>query len=232
MDSIQRYAIYYAPQAGTFADATAAWLGWDAAAGLHVAHPDIAGLPKPIADLTATPRKYGFHGTIKPPFHLAPGTNATDLRAACATLAGRLAPMVLPGLTLVDLHGFVALVPKGDSTARAALAAQVVMTLDAFRAPPDAAEIARRKPEHLSERQRELLARWGYPYVMDQFQFHLTLTGALSDTDSAATLTALRPYLGPVVPQPFVVSDLVLFGQGQDGMFRILHRYPLSAAAG
>lgn len=224
---MQRYAIYYAPEQGAFADFTAAWLGWDAAAGQAVAHPAIAGLPQPVDVMTATPRKYGLHGTIKPPFHLAPGTDAAGLQAAVAALAGRLAPVVLPGLQLVDLHGFVALVPQGDTAPLAAVAAEVVMGLDAFRAPPSPQEIARRRPEALTDRQRALLAEWGYPYVMDQFQFHLTLTGSLPPADSAAVLAALRPHLEPLLPQPFVLADLALCGQASDGMFRILHRYPL-----
>lgn len=224
---MQRYAIYYAPEQGAFADFTARWLGWDAAGGRAAAHPVVPGLPQPVDVLTATPRKYGFHGTIKPPFHLAPGTDAAGLREAVAALAARLAPVTLPGLQLVDLHGFVALVPQGDTAALASLAADVVMTLDPFRAPPSDQEIARRRPEALSDRQRALLADWGYPYVLDQFQFHLTLTGALPPADSAAVLTALRPQLEPLLPQPFALADLALFGQGPDGMFRILHRYPL-----
>ena len=226
---MQRYAIYYAPEAGAFADFTARWLGWDPAAGIALPHPQISGLPQPVAELTATPRKYGFHGTIKPPFHLAPGTDVAGLQAQCTTLAAKLPPVSLPGLQLADLHGFVALIPQGDTAALAALAAKVVMALDSFRAPPSPDEIARRRPDELPAHQRALLAQWGYPYVMDQFQFHLTLTGSQSATDSAATLHALRPHLTPLLPQPFVLSDLALFGQGPDGMFRILHRYPLSA---
>ena len=225
---MQRYAIYYAPDAGDFADFTASWLGWDPHLGQTVAHPSVESLPQGVADLTATPRKYGFHGTIKPPFHLAPGTDANGLREACEALSVRLAPVTLPGLQLVDLHGFVALTPLGDTTALATMAAEVVMALDTFRAPPGPAEIARRKPDQMTDRQREMLAQWGYPYVMDQFQFHLTLTGSLTPADSAATLTALRPHLTPLLPKPFILRDLVLFGQGQDSLFRILHRYPLS----
>ncbi len=227
MTGIQRYAIYYAPAPGEFADFTARWLGWDAAAGRSVDHPDVAGLPQSLAALTETPRKYGFHGTIKPPFHLAADADAAGLGDACAALANRLAAVVLPGLQLVDLHGFVALTPLGDTTVLAELAAAVVMGLDAFRAPPSPQEVARRKPESLSDRQRALLADWGYPYVMDQFQFHLTLTGYLRSEDAAATCHALRPHLEPILPKPFVLADLVLFGQGADGMFRVLHRYPL-----
>ena len=47
MPEYKRYAIYWAPEPGEFADQTAAWLGWDAARGCAVAHPDLPGLPRP-----------------------------------------------------------------------------------------------------------------------------------------------------------------------------------------
>lgn len=227
MEEIIRHAVYYAPAPGAFADRTAAWLGWDAEAARPCTHPDIAGLPAGVADLTAAPRKYGFHGTLKPPFRLADGQTPAGLAEACAALAARLQPVSLPALALDGIDGFLALVPKGDTTALAALAATVVRDLDRFRAPPTAAEIARRKPAALSDRQREHLSTWGYPYVMEDFRFHLTLTGNIGSAACDRVAGALWPWLGPVLPQPFVLADLCLFGERRDGTFRILHRYPL-----
>lgn len=228
MENFERYALYYAPEPGDFADFAAAWLGWDPVTGRAVPHPQIAGLPAPIDQLTATPRKYGFHGTIKPPFRLAQGATVGDLTAACATLAARLAPVSAPGLDLVQLGGFLALVPRGAGTDLAQLAASVVRDLDPFRAPPTPEEIARRRPERLSPRQRELLARWGYPHVMEEFRFHLTLTGDVDPDIAAATRQSLGPLLEPLLPRPFVIGRLCLFGEQQDGRFRLLHRYALS----
>lgn len=231
MNGYDRYAIYWAPEAGAFADASARWLGWDPAAGAEVAHPAVQGLPRPLAEITETPRKYGFHGTVKPPFRLATGTDASALHAAAQVLCKQLAPVTLPGLTLERLDGFVALTPRGDQTALATLAtlaARVVEGLDQFRAPPDAAEIARRRVDRLTERQRTHLLRWGYPYVMDDFQFHLTLTGDLPAQDAQTVAEALAPYITPLLPAPFRVDTLCLFGQAQDGRFRLLHRYTLS----
>lgn len=219
---MQRYAIYYAPQAGGLAEVTAAWLGWDPARGEALPHPDAA-----IAAITEAPRKYGFHGTIKPPFHLAPGQTADALHAACTLLAARLAPVILSGLRLDSIDGFVALLPEGDTAALADLAAEVVVALDAFRAPPSEAEIARRRPDRLTARQRSLLAEWGYPYVLDQFQFHLTLTGQLPEAQARAAMAVLQPLLTPHLPRPFVLDELALFGEAGDGRFHILHRYPL-----
>lgn len=229
MKGFVRYAIYYAPPPGPLARFGADWLGWDAAAGLTRDGRDFGPLPRPLADLTETPRKYGFHGTVKPPFRLASGTTPDDLHEAAAALCSRLGPVALAGLRLARIGHFLALVPEGDAAPLSALAAEVVTALDAFRAPPTEAEIAHRRPERLSPRQRALLDRWGYPHVMEEFRFHLTLTGPLTEAEAAAVEAALAPQLARHLPRPFVIDQLCLFGEAaEDRRFRLLHRYPLS----
>lgn len=225
---MQRYAIYAAPEAGPFADFTAQWLGWDMARGLTPPRMAIAGLPADADALTKSARKYGFHATIKAPFRLYWGCTEGALKAACAELAKSLAPVSLQGLSLHAPDGFLALVPTGDTTALSRLAERIVLALEPFRAPLIDAEIARRRPESLTPRQRELLANFGYPYVLEQFQFHMTLTGALSASDLAATSAALAPHLMPLAPQPYLIRDLCLCRESDDSMFRILHRYALT----
>jgi 2'-5' RNA ligase len=196
--------------------------------GTAVAHPSVSGLPLGVATITETPRKYGFHGTVKPPFRLAGGTTAEELHEATRRLCETLAPIRLEGLALHRIGGFLALTPVSDQPELGRLAARVVEGLDRFRAPPDAAEIARRAPERLSTRQRSYLELWGYPYVMEEFRFHLTLTGDLPEDQARATEAALAPVLAPMLPSPFRIDSLCLFGQGADGLFRLLHRYALS----
>ncbi|MFN7222427.1 MAG: DUF1045 domain-containing protein [Paracoccaceae bacterium] len=224
MDKMKRFAIFYAPREGAFADAAARWLGWDLAQGCAVAQPDVAGL----ADQTADPRKYGFHGTIKPPFHLADGASPEDLAAAVSDLAQRLSPVQVPGLEMVLLGRFLALVPGADP-ALTDLGAQVVQGLEGFRAALTPAEIARRRPDRLTPRQRELLAIYGYPYVMEEFQFHLTLSGRLGAADAPALQTSAHAHFAGLIPQPFRLEDLCLCGEDAAGRFHLLHRYPLSA---
>lgn len=228
MWDFRRYAIYYAPEPGPLAGFGAAWLGWDPEAGAEAAHPQIAALPRPVAELTETPRKYGFHGTIKPPFRLAEGQSVEALHEAAQALCARLAPVTLEGLELSRLGAFLALTPKGDAGTLAALAAKVVQALDDFRAPPTEAEIARRNPGKLNPAQRALLEKWGYPYVLDEFRFHLTLTGKLDSTEAEAVEAALAPVVAPLLPVPFRVGSLCLFGEAEDGRFHLLHRYTLS----
>lgn len=226
MDKMKRYAVYYAPEAGPFASAAAEWLGWDPALGEPVGQP---GLGLDLASLTDDPRKYGFHGTIKPPFRLAPGIDRAALMQALSTLAAGLRPVEMPGLQLVALDGFLALVPQGDTGGLVALAAAVVERLDGLRAPLTEAEIARRRPERLTPRQRALLDQFGYPYVMEEFRFHLTLSRRLDAEENAALMPLARAHFAPHLPRPFRLSDLCLFGEALDGKFHLLHRYTLAA---
>ncbi|KZY53711.1 DUF1045 domain-containing protein [Sulfitobacter sp. KE29] len=220
-----RYAIYYTPQ-GALAEAGAAWLGWDLARGRAVAHPEVAGLD--VAALTETPRKYGLHATVKPPFVLAEGTTADGVLTEFKTLCKRLAPVTLDGLALTPLGRFLALTPEGDTAALNAIAAEVVRGLDTFRAPPTEADLARRRQANLTPEQEANLSQWGYPYVMEAFRFHITLTGKLPKADLPQVTAALAPYITPHLPQPFVLDSLTLVGQAEDGMFHEVHRAALS----
>lgn len=225
MSDMKRFAVYYAPPPGEFADLAARWLGRDPVTGAVLDQPDL-GLP--AADITVDPRRYGFHGTIKPPFRLADGVTADDLHAALVSLTARLSPVQMDGPRMKNLDGFLALVPVGDTAALEGLAATTVRDLDPLRSPLTDAEIARRRPERLTPRQRDLLDQWGYPFVMEQFRFHLTLTDRL-DADMATRATdALAAHFAPVLPAPFVINDLCLFGEPADGQFRLIHRYALT----
>lgn len=228
MDKFQRYAVYYAPDRGPFGRFAAEWLGWCPLAGTPKPHLEVPGLPRPVEEITRAPRKYGFHGTLKPPFRLAPGSTPEALEDDVAALAARLAPVRMDGLALTRLGGFVALMPEGDTRGLSQLAAEVVSALDLHRAPASEAELARRRTAGLNEQQEALLAKWGYPYVMEAFRFHLTLTGGLTGPEAAQTMAALDPVITPLLPRPFVIRDLCLFGEDGAGMFHLIQRYALT----
>lgn len=227
MEGYKRYAIYFAPDPGPLAEFGAGWLGWDAAAGRPRPHLRLVGLPRPLDELTEAPRRYGFHGTIKPPFRLVKGSDIGLLHRSTAALAAQLKPVLLDGLQLSRLSGFLALTPRGDTRALNALAGSVVEALDGFRAPMTMGDLAGRNPDRLSARQRRLLQRWGYPYVMEEFRFHLTLTGPLKDPEAEAVRTVLGPVIGPLIDRPLRISSLCLFAEAEDGRFFNLQRYSL-----
>ncbi len=222
-----RYAIYYAPPAdAAWSQFATSWLGWDMEAGTDAAHPAISGLD--VAAITDVPRKYGLHATMKPPMRLAEGQSRSALEDACATLAQTQAPVVLDGLELARLGRFLALRVIGDDTALNALAGTCVKELDRFRAPAPAAELDRRRAAGLTPAQDENLMRWGYPYVLEEFRFHITLSGKLPKAELPAVEAALQETLAPLLPTPFKISDLALMGEAEDGRFHLIHRYALA----
>lgn len=227
MTQYRRYAVYYTPPPGPFADFGASWLGWDVAEGRPVPQPDLPGLDLPA--LTAEPRKYGFHATLKAPFRLAAGRQPGDLAGALHDLAADLPPVTLPGLRLARLGRFFALVPDGKVVALQDLAAALVIGLDPWRPPLSDAEIARRRPDTLTGRQRDYLNKWGYPYVLDEFQFHMTLSGPLDDLIADRFEQVLGPRLD-VVPNPLVINAVSLMGEAEDGRFHLIERVALRAA--
>lgn len=222
----RRYAVYYTPPPGPIAAFGAGWLGWDIAAGRAVPHApeDYAALPR----LTETPHRYGFHATIKPPFALAEGTDPAALTEAVAALAASVPPARADGLRLSRIGHFLALVPAGDSAEIDALAAAFVTGLDAFRAPQSEADLARRRAAGLSPAQEAHLIRWGYPYVLDEFRFHMTLSGSLSDAEAEGMERVLEPLLAGLLPRPFVIADMTLVGEDADGRFHELSRHRLA----
>ncbi|MDO5641487.1 MAG: DUF1045 domain-containing protein [Paracoccus sp. (in: a-proteobacteria)] len=227
MSDYRRYAIYYTPPKGDFADFGAIWLGWDPVLGRAVAQPRIAGLD--LARITAGASRYGFHATLKAPFRLAAGHDAGDLAAAAEHLAEKTAPVTLPGLVLARLGSFLALVPAVPGADLQALAAGVVAGLDGLRAPLTGAERARRRPEQLAPAQRAYLEEWGYPYVMTEFRFHMTLSDGLEDDLLTRAEASLRPRLR-MLPAPLVIDALSLMGEAADGRFHLITRLPLRGA--
>ncbi|WP_027244756.1 DUF1045 domain-containing protein [Leisingera daeponensis] len=222
-----RYAIYYAPPADAeWCRFAASWLGWDLETGRSLPHPENTGLD--VAAITEVPRKYGLHATLKPPMRLSDGQSQSALEAACAALAAAQKPVTLDGLHLARLGRFLALRPTGDETALNALAAACVTELDPFRAPPAQAELDRRRGAGLSPEQDKNLTLWGYPYVLEQFRFHITLTGKLPKPDLPAVEAALGERLIPLLPAPLVIRGIVLAGEARDGRFHLIHRYALS----
>src|SRR5690625_811558 len=136
MTRFHRHAIYWAPPAGSdLARFGASWLGWDADAGESL--PESAA-PCASASITAEPRRYGFHATLKPPFRLAAGNKADALDRAAARLAASIAPFTAPPLRPARMGRRIALLPSRASEALDQLAARVVTELDRFRAAPDA----------------------------------------------------------------------------------------------
>jgi len=227
---VRRYAVYYAP-----APQTALWrfgcevLGFDAATGADGASWHPPGMtPQEWAAATADPRGYGFHATLKAPFRLAAGREEAELVDFLAAFGRRhrALPPVPCEIAVVDpspAGGFVAFAqaPAASERPFAALERAIVEEFDVFRATLTPSEIARRNPARLSPRQRAHLDRWGYPHVLDDFTFHMSLTGRLADPEPVAA--ALRQRAQDCgAAGPIAVDRLAVFRQDPGERFRII----------
>jgi len=213
--STRRYALYFAPDAATALwTLGCAWLGRDAETDKTLPIPKIPNIPEAlIARITRAPSRYGFHATLKAPFQLAEDCSENLLMKAVATFAKKQESFVIPKLCVKDLHGFLALRPAIMPPALKALAANCVQQFDRFRAPLDDDALTKRLAGGLTDRQATLLQEWGYPYVLDEFRFHLTLTESLTEAESTALKPALTELFHRVIAVPVTVSALSLFVQ-------------------
>jgi putative phosphonate metabolism protein len=232
MATFPRYAIYYAPIAGSALDRFGARLiGYDAWTGKDIAFAD--GIVETVPDwreLTHDARKYGFHATLKAPFGLADDQDEDRLLAACATFAAT--PRVLPliGPVVNAISGFIAIIPDAPSHELQQLAADCVRTFEPFRAPLTADDRARRRPERMTPRQVDYLDRWGYPYVMEEFRFHMTLTCRLDADRRTSILAILRRRFDELGLDRLTIDRIALFKQDDaSSRFRIVESWPLAA---
>jgi putative phosphonate metabolism protein len=224
-----RYAIYAVPPLGGALKRLAdAWVGRDPDLREPVPHPIVGEIPPDrLQAITAAPRQYAFHGTLKAPFGLAQGAEAGALRDDLESFAATREPFAVR-LKVASLDGFLALVPAEPSPELDDLAAACVREFDRFRAPLSEEDRARRRPERLSERQRDYLERWGYPYVLEEFSFHMTLTDRLDEPERGQVRAVLERFLAPVLAEPMRVADVALFAQTHRvAPFNVVARFPL-----
>jgi hypothetical protein len=220
-----RAALYYAPATDDpLWHAGADWLGRDPETGAARPQPDLPD----IAAITADPRGYAFHCTLKPPMRLRAGATWDDLRAAVMDLARGAAPFELPRLAVVNHHGFLALRETTPSPELQALADLCVAGADHLREPPSEAELARRRRGGLAPAHDAMLARWGYPYVFTTWFFHMTLTRRLTEAEHAIYRPAAEAFFAPALDRPRMVTDICVFAQADAGApFRLAERIPL-----
>ncbi len=219
---LMRVALYWAPAVSDpFWVAGCAWLGRDAASGEAVPQPNIAG----ISGLTADARGYGFHCTLRAPMRLA--GEWTAFRAGVAAMVQRTGRFPLPQLEVRDFGGFLALGLAEESPALRALADECVRVTEPHRRALAPAERTRRRAAKLSARQDALLVRYGYPYVMEEWFFHLTLSRRLKPVESATLRPFAARHFEEALQVPRMVEEICIFTQEEGAPFTIAERFRL-----
>jgi len=224
-----RYAIYFAPRASSALwQKGCRWLGRDPVSGAELDQPVVPGMDAAaVHELTASPRRYGFHATFKPPFRLISGSDQDVFFDAVEDFAKQGKPFQLPGLKVGRLGSFLALQVEASCKDLQALAANCVREFDGFRAAETPEERVRRA-EGLDARQRTYLARWGYPYVFDQWRFHMTLTNPIQDPQLSILEPFLNDWFASVLDEPAWVQDLCVYVEPEpDSHFIVAARFAL-----
>ncbi|MGL3607550.1 DUF1045 domain-containing protein [Rhizobium sp. G187] len=227
-----RYAIYFTPSEDhPLTRAAAEWLGRDAFSGEALPQLLASGFERPeLAELTADPRRYGFHATLKAPFHLKDEMEEADLLDAFRSFCTARQAFDIPGVMINRIGPFFAIVPAETHGPLQDFAASVVEAFEPFRAPLSADDMARRKPERLTDSQRQYLTTWGYPYVFDDFRFHMTLSGPVPDDRAPVMAEGLEAHFSAFTNRALRIDGLALFVEPERGApFQVHSWQPLAA---
>lgn len=202
------------------------WLGWDTISGQPASQPETDSAVN-IQKITEAPRKYGLHATIKAPFRLANNVTVLELEQQLKILCGAIKPVEF-NLKLSELSGFFALTPTVKNTELRKLHTKVVRELDYFRAQPTKEEIIKRRENQLTSEQDQNLIKWGYPYIFENFYFHITLTGKIPEDFRNKVKGKIENFFQPVLQQKINLSELALVGEAKDGNFYVIRQMPLA----
>ncbi|MEM9715939.1 MAG: DUF1045 domain-containing protein [Pseudomonadota bacterium] len=221
-----RFAIYFCPEPETqLAQFGTHWLGWNLDSGKPANHPEVSGFD--IAAVTERPRKYGFHGTMKAPFRLAHGQSLDALKNAADDIAVNIKAFNIPDLHVSRTGKFLAVTEAMPCQPLRDLAAHVVEAFEPFRAPLTDSDLERRRKSNLSAAQDALLVKWGYPYVFDEFQFHLTLSGPLDPVTQDLVAQEAERLLRPILDTPQPCRSFSICAEREAGSFIRLSRHLL-----
>jgi putative phosphonate metabolism protein len=226
--SASRYAVYYTPALDDpLTQAAARWLGRSPFESPSAESNRGSAVGR---ELTAEPRRYGFHATLKAPFRLREDLLVTNLEEALRSIARTCAPCRIGPVKIRMLNDFFALIPADPVPTLSRTAARIVQELDRFRAPMSESELQRRLRSPLDEVEMANLGNWGYPYVLDRFRFHMTLTDSVEPERRPTVRQQLEEMFLPFLETDYYVDALSLFVQADPRAdFVVRSRFPLSA---
>lgn len=228
-----RYAVYFVPaRHSSLAAFGASVIGYDVWTGLSspaMMLPSLGAVRSP--EVVDEPARYGFHATLKAPFHLRDDADEGDVLTLAQSFAECHSGAAIGRLHVRAMSRFIALVPDAPPASLGRLADDCVRAFDGLRAPLTEADRARRLKTPLTEQQARYLEAWGYPYVFEDFRFHMTLTGALPEEQQAAALADLA-VLWKAVAQPVAIDAITIAKQPtRASRFKVLATYALATYA-
>jgi hypothetical protein len=174
-----------------------------------------------------------MHGTLKPSFELSPHTTEQELLTVATLVCRGLAPLKLPALELGEIANIVSLVLEASSVELENFATYCVRAFDGYRRAltPDQEEVFRKN--RLTVHQEQMLEHWGYPYVNEEFDFHISLTDPIPDErERHRVKDVLEGIAAPVLRKPLIMRELAVFKQnGTQESMSVIARIPFGRRA-
>ena len=237
MKKYSRYAIYYAPpKESNLEEFGRYWFGWDPINAKSINNKQrinylngfgIKNL-KNIDKNVLIARKYGFHGTLIPPFKLNKNYSTKTLFKKTEKIAKKFKKFKFYKFKLKKINNFYAFVQNKKNNNINKLSNRLVRELFKFRSPLTKKEIDRRNPSKLSKFQLNILYKWGYPYLMSEFKFHMTLASEVTGNKLYSELKKIENNKEIILNEINNFDKIYIFGENQKGMFENLENFSLS----
>ena len=237
MKKYSRYAIYYAPpKESSLEEFGRYWFGWDPlnAKLINNKHrinylnrfgiKNLINIDKNVL----IPKKYGFHGTLIPPFKLNKNYSTNTLFKKTEEIAKKFKKFKFYKFKLKKMNNFYAFVQNKKNNNINKLSNRLVRELFKFRSPLSKKEIDRRNPSKLSKLQLNILYKWGYPYIMSEFNFHMTLASEVTGNKLYFELKKIEKNKEIILNEINNFDKIYIFGENQKGMFENLENFSLS----
>jgi hypothetical protein len=108
------------------------------------------------------------------------------------------------------------------------MASGCVRALEGFRMRRTEKELAQYRQSKLTVHQEQMLENWGHPYVLEEFRFHMTLTGRIDeDAERDVVMRAASERCKDFIGKPLPVTEIVVCSQSApNALMRVIQRVP------
>ena len=181
-----------------------------------------------LKDYCEQPAKYGFHATLKAPFRLKRNVKTKNFYDVISHIAAQHSRFKIKGLKIVYSKKFTFITSRKPNKLLINLENDLVKHLDTFRAELNKTEIKKRIPDSLTFKQNKYLKEWGYPFVFDQFKFHMTLMNQNNNKLSNKQKLELEKLIYKTSNNVIEFNEISLLGENKNGYFEEIKRFKLN----
>lgn len=181
-----------------------------------------------LKDYCEEPAKYGFHATLKAPFRLKRNVKTKNFYDVISHIAAQHSRFKIKGLKIVYSKKFTFITSRKPNKLLINLENDLVKHLDTFRAELNKTEIKKRIPDSLTFKQNKYLKEWGYPFVFDQFKFHMTLMNQNNNKLSNKQKLELEKLIYKISNNVIEFNEISLLGENKNGHFEEIKRFKLN----